>query len=108
MAPFELKLGPNESYGLSASVKPPPGAKKAQIRAKIIVKLQGSAARAQPLKFPYGDARFGIDIEIESTSTFAWTCGVEISIEIGSNSSLHRNRHRNRNRTSISEFEIES
>ena len=49
MAPFELKLGPNESYGRAASVKPPPGAKKAQIRAKIRVKLQGSAAWAQPL-----------------------------------------------------------
>ena len=41
VAPCELKLGPNESYGRAASVKPPPGAKKAQIRAKIIVKLQG-------------------------------------------------------------------
>ena len=52
MAPFELKLvklGPNESYGRAASVKPPPGAKKAQIRAKIRVKLRGSAAWAQPL-----------------------------------------------------------
>ena len=39
VAPFELKLGPNESYGRPASVKPPPGAQKAQIRAKIIVKL---------------------------------------------------------------------
>ena len=39
VAPFELKLGPNGSYGRAASVKPPPGAKKAQIRAKIIVKL---------------------------------------------------------------------
>ena len=47
VAPFELKLGPNESYGRAASVKPPPGAKQAQIRAKIIVKLKGSAAWAQ-------------------------------------------------------------
>ena len=39
VAPFELKLGPNESYGRAASVGTPPGAKKAQIRAKIIVKL---------------------------------------------------------------------
>ena len=31
MAPFELKLGPNESYGRAASVGTPPGAKKAQI-----------------------------------------------------------------------------
>ena len=51
MAPLELKLGPNESYGRAASVKPPPRAKKAQIRAKIRVKLQGSAAWAQTLKF---------------------------------------------------------
>ena len=50
VVPFELKLGPNEYYGRGASVKPPPGAKKAQIRAKIKVKLQGSAAWAQPLK----------------------------------------------------------
>ena len=50
VAPFELKLGPNESYGRAASVKPPPGAKKTRIRAKIRVKLQGSAAWAQPLK----------------------------------------------------------
>ena len=49
VAPFELKLGPNESYRRAASVKPPPGAKTAQIRAKIVVKLQGSAAWAQPL-----------------------------------------------------------
>ena len=28
-APFELKLGPKESYGRAASVNPPPGAKKA-------------------------------------------------------------------------------
>ena len=40
VAPFELKIGPNESYGRAASVKPPPGAKKAQIRAKIIVRLR--------------------------------------------------------------------
>ena len=39
VAPFELKLGPNESYGRAASVKPPPGATKAQIRANMIVKL---------------------------------------------------------------------
>ena len=39
MAPFELKLGPNESYRRAASVGTPPGAKTAQIRAKIIVKL---------------------------------------------------------------------
>ena len=32
VAPFELKLGPNESYGRA-------GAQKAQIRAKVIVKL---------------------------------------------------------------------
>ena len=51
VAPFELKLGPNESYGRAASVNPPPGAKKAQIRAKIRVKLQGSAAWGQPLIF---------------------------------------------------------
>ena len=51
MAPFELKFSPNESYRRAASVEPPPGAKKAQIRAKIRVKLQGSAAWAQPLKF---------------------------------------------------------
>ena len=50
VAPFELKLGANESYGRAASVKPPPGAKKAQIRAKFIIKLQGSAAWARPLK----------------------------------------------------------
>ena len=50
VAPFELKIGPNGSYGRAASVKPTPGAKKAQIRAKIAVKLQGSAAWAQPLK----------------------------------------------------------
>ena len=35
VAPFELKIGPNKFYGRAASVKPPPGAKKAQIRAKI-------------------------------------------------------------------------
>ena len=39
VAPFELKLGPNESYGRAASVGTPPGVKKSQIRAKIIVKL---------------------------------------------------------------------
>ena len=39
VAPFELKLGPNESYGRAASVGSPPGAKTAQIQAKIIVKL---------------------------------------------------------------------
>ena len=39
VAPFELNLGPNESYGRAASVGTPPGAKTAQIRAKIIVKL---------------------------------------------------------------------
>ena len=44
VAPFELKLGPNESHGRAASVNPPPGGKKAHIQAKIIVKLQGSAA----------------------------------------------------------------
>ena len=50
VAPFELKIGANESYRCAASVKPPPGTKKAQIRAKIRVKLEGSAAWAQPLK----------------------------------------------------------
>ena len=39
VAPFELKIGPNESYGRAASVGTPPGAKTAQIRAKIIAKL---------------------------------------------------------------------
>ena len=39
VVPFELKLGPNESYGRAASFGTPPGATKAQIRAKIIVKL---------------------------------------------------------------------
>ena len=39
VAPFELKIGPDESYGRAASVGTPPGAKTAQIRAKIIVKL---------------------------------------------------------------------
>ena len=39
VAPFELKIGPNKSYRRATSVKPPPGAKKAQIRAKIIVKF---------------------------------------------------------------------
>ena len=39
VAPFELKLGSNDSYARAASVKPPPGAQNAQIRAKIIVKL---------------------------------------------------------------------
>ena len=39
VVPFELKLGPNGSYGRAASVGTPPGAKKAQIRANIIVKL---------------------------------------------------------------------
>ena len=57
VAPLELKLGPNESYGRAASVKPPPGAKKAQIQAKIVVKLQGSAAWTQPLKLALVVAR---------------------------------------------------
>ena len=60
VAPFELKHGPNESYGRAASVGTPPGAQKAQIRPKNIVKLQGSAAWAQPLKFaapPAGGSR---------------------------------------------------
>ena len=39
MTPFEVKLGPNESYGRAPSVGTPPGAKTVQIRAKIIVKL---------------------------------------------------------------------
>ena len=39
VAPFELKLGPNESYGRAASVGTPPRAKNPQIQAKIIVKL---------------------------------------------------------------------
>ena len=39
VAPFELKLGPNESYGRAASVKATLGAPKAQIRANIMVKL---------------------------------------------------------------------
>ena len=39
VAPFEPKIGPNESYGRAASVGTPPGAKKTQIRAKILVKL---------------------------------------------------------------------
>ena len=39
VAPFELNIGPNESDGRAASVGTPPGAKTAQIRAKIIVKL---------------------------------------------------------------------
>ena len=39
MAPFKLKPGPNGSYGRAASVGTPPGAQKAQIRTKIIVKL---------------------------------------------------------------------
>ena len=39
VAPFELKLGPNKSYRRAASVKPLPGAPKAQIRAKIRVIL---------------------------------------------------------------------
>ena len=39
VAPFELNIGPNESYGRAASVGTPPGAQKAQIRAKFIVKL---------------------------------------------------------------------
>ena len=30
VAPFELKLGPHESYGRATSVKTPPGPKKAQ------------------------------------------------------------------------------
>ena len=51
VAPFELKICANESYVRAASVKPTPGAQKAQIRTKITVKLQGSAAWAQPLKW---------------------------------------------------------
>ena len=43
VAPFELKLGPNESYGRAASVEAPPGPKTAQIRAKIIVNLPPDA-----------------------------------------------------------------
>ena len=34
VAPFELKLGANGSYGRAASVGTPPEAKTAQIRAK--------------------------------------------------------------------------
>ena len=48
VAPFEPTICASESYGRAASVKPTPGAKKAQIRAKIRVQLQGSAAWAQP------------------------------------------------------------
>ena len=40
VAPFEVKLGANGSHARSASVKPPPGTKNAQIRAKIIVGLR--------------------------------------------------------------------
>ena len=39
VAPFELKLGPNESYGRTASVGIPPGAKKVKRRTNIIIKL---------------------------------------------------------------------
>ena len=46
VAPFELKIGPNESYGCAASVGTPPGAKTAQIRAKIRVNLPPVAHQA--------------------------------------------------------------
>ena len=49
MAPFELKLGPNESYGRAASVGTPPGAKRNQIRAKIKIKLPIHLQRKQNL-----------------------------------------------------------
>ena len=39
VAPLELKLSPNESYGRAASVGTPAGAQKAQIQATIIIKL---------------------------------------------------------------------
>ena len=39
VAPFELKLGPSESYGRAASIETPPRAQAAQIRAKITVNL---------------------------------------------------------------------
>ena len=35
VAPFELNIGPNESYRRAASARTPPGAKTAQFRAKI-------------------------------------------------------------------------
>ena len=46
MAPFELKIGPNESYGRAASVGTPAGAKTAQIRAEIRVNLPPVARQA--------------------------------------------------------------
>ena len=48
VAPFELKIGPNESYGRAASVGIPPGAKTAQIRAKIRVNLPRWPIRREP------------------------------------------------------------
>ena len=39
VAPFELELGANGSYRRATSVGTPPGAKTAQIRATILVKL---------------------------------------------------------------------
>ena len=49
VAPFELKLGPNESYGRAASVGTRPGAEKAQFRAKII--LSGAAISGTAMVF---------------------------------------------------------
>ena len=46
VAPFELKLGPNESYRRAASVETPPRAQTAQIRAKITVNLPPVAHQA--------------------------------------------------------------
>ena len=46
VAPFELKIGANESYGRGASAGTPPGAKTTQIRAKIRVNLPPVAHQA--------------------------------------------------------------
>ena len=46
VAPFERKIGPNESYGRAASVGAVPGAKTAQIRAKNIVVTPDSPPQA--------------------------------------------------------------
>ena len=48
VAPFELKLGPNESYRRAASVETPPGAKTAQIQAKIRAYLPRWPIRREP------------------------------------------------------------
>ena len=75
VAPFELKIGPNESYRRAASVGTPPGSRKAQIRANIAVKL--------PINRPVAAAMFYLSLKNPDLQKFRFPdLGIFVGIPI--------------------------